>query len=244
MQRCTLKCTQPLKARQRRVSLSQNPRFVEDCAHHYDSFVIGTDSASNWIMTKRAKHLASLTHEELMARYVAGDPQAFDALYQAVSPIVFSQLLRMTGDRALAEDLLQISFLKLYRARDSYSLGAPLLPWIHVIAKRTLLDARRPLSARLEKLSEDGCLDERDAADPSRDGWEREAVREALAKIPAHYRAAIELTKLQGFSGREAAQSLNTTVAAIKQRVHRGYELLRRTLELPAGAGAPSAGAA
>ena len=170
-----------------------------------------------------------------MLRYVAGDAAAFDALYLKVSPSVFAQLLRMTGDRAQAEDLLQTTFLKVYRARTSYLPGSPLLPWVHVIAKRTLLDARRPLNVQREKLSEDGTLTALESATVEMENSERAAVRAALARIPQQYRTAIELTKLQGFSGKEAARSLNTTVASIKQRVHRGYEILRRTLEPPTG---------
>jgi DNA-directed RNA polymerase specialized sigma24 family protein len=56
-------------------------------------------------------------------------------------------------------------------------------------------------------------------------------VEDALGKLPAPYRDAIALTKLFGFSGSEAAWLLDTTKAAIKQRVHRGYAILRAWFE-------------
>ena len=66
------------------------------------------------------------------------------------------------------------------------------------------------------------------------DGVAKQEAREleqALSALPGHYREAIELTKLHGLSGDEAAKVLSTTQSAVKLRVHRGYRLLRRTLE-------------
>ncbi|HKO89795.1 MAG TPA: sigma factor-like helix-turn-helix DNA-binding protein, partial [Polyangiaceae bacterium] len=55
-------------------------------------------------------------------------------------------------------------------------------------------------------------------------------MRRALARLPDNYRSAIQLTKLVGFSGEEAARLLSTTQSAIKLRVHRGYAMLRNIL--------------
>jgi RNA polymerase sigma-70 factor (ECF subfamily) len=55
-------------------------------------------------------------------------------------------------------------------------------------------------------------------------------MRRALDRLPDHYRYAIQLTKLLGFSGEEAARLLSTTQSAIKLRVHRGYAMLRAML--------------
>ena len=60
---------------------------------------------------------------------------------------------------------------------------------------------------------------------------EARTLEHALSTLPGHYREAIELTKLHGLSGDEAAKVLSTTQSAVKLRVHRAYRLLRRTLE-------------
>ena len=65
--------------------------------------------------------------EELMERYVDGHADAFDALYRKLSPTLMGYLLRLTRNRARAEDLLQITFTKVHRARASYLQGRPRL---------------------------------------------------------------------------------------------------------------------
>jgi len=169
--------------------------------------------------------------ESLMERYATGSAEAFNELYRRVAPKLFGYLLRVTRDRTLAEDVLQTTFAKVHRARSAYLHGSPLVPWVLVIARRTFYDEMRASAARWEVLSEDGTLPDRDMAEETYQLERSADVERALAELPPHYRDAIELTKLSGFSGQEAAQALNTTASAIKLRVHRGYRLLRGLLE-------------
>lgn len=170
--------------------------------------------------------------EELMERYVDGSAAAFDELYRQLAPKVFAYLLRLTRDRDRAEDLLQVSFVKLHRARESYLTGAPLLPWMLAIARRSFFDERRSAKSRQEELSRDGTLPEprEDAGGVPPDV--SEALDRALDRIPEAYREAIQLTKVTGLTLNEAAEVLGTTAAAVKLRVHRGYVLLRKELEV------------
>jgi RNA polymerase sigma-70 factor (ECF subfamily) len=172
--------------------------------------------------------------EQLMDRFVAGDDAAFTRIYERVSPALLGKLEQHSRDREQARDVVQNTFLKLFRARDRYQTGAPVLPWIWVIAKRSLIDAKRPQSRRYEVLSSDGHLPE-NADTTLSDFAERQRLLQALDQLPGQYREAIELTKLTGLSGQEAANRLRTTRAAIKQRVHRGVELLRHLLSAPNG---------
>jgi RNA polymerase sigma-70 factor (ECF subfamily) len=167
--------------------------------------------------------------EQLMNRFVEGDNVAFDALYRRVSPGLLGKMTRSGGDPEKAKDVVQNTFLKLFRARERYVPGAPVLPWISVIAKRALIDESRPHKRRRETLSIDGVLPEQTS--PETTGAEETVqLTEALEQLPPQYRDAIELTKLVGLSGNEAARELETTTAAIKQRVRRGYEHLRQLL--------------
>src|SRR6185436_3081627 len=94
--------------------------------------------------------------ESLMAAYTAGDAEAFRELHRRLSPKLYSHLLRLSRDPAMAEDVLQATFAKLHRARTTYLPGAKVLPWAMVIARRTLLDERRGLAAQRELLADDG----------------------------------------------------------------------------------------
>ncbi|MCC6217554.1 MAG: RNA polymerase sigma factor [Polyangiaceae bacterium] len=174
--------------------------------------------------------LGALAPESLMVRYVEGDPAAFDALYACTAPRLFGYLLRLTRDRARAEDLLQVTFSKIHRARASYLRGAPVLPWMLAIARRSFLDERRAAKVRTEHLSDDGSLPE-PRAEPEAVGADlSEALDRALLDLPVSYREAIELTKINGLSVAEAAEVLGTTGTAVKLRVFRGYEILRKQL--------------
>ena len=166
-----------------------------------------------------------------MEHYVDGDADAFDGLYRKLAPTLMGYLLRLTRNRARAEDLLQITFTKVHRARGSYLRGAPVLPWVIAIARRSFLDERRAAAVRNEDLSADGSLPEPRPETPAVPTEMSDALEMALQKLPESYREANELTKITGLSIQEAATVLGTTETAVKLRVHRCYNQLRKDLE-------------
>jgi RNA polymerase sigma-70 factor (ECF subfamily) len=137
----------------------------------------------------------------------------------------------LTRDRPRAEDLLQTTFIKVHRARSSYIIGAPLIPWMLAIARRAFLDERRMKKSRYEDLSQDGRLPERTEQVETMNSDLSDALAQALDGLPENYRDAIHLTKIAGLSLSEAAEVLDTTAAAVKLRVHRGYNLMRDKIE-------------
>jgi RNA polymerase sigma factor (sigma-70 family) len=175
--------------------------------------------------------LVESTSEQLMERYVDGEAEAFEFLYRRVSPNLMGYLLRLTRNRERAEDLLQITFSKVHRARVSYLRGAPVLPWILAIARRSFLDERRSAQVRTEDLSPDGSLPEQQLEERPLPAEISDALEVALDRLPETYREAIVLTKITGLSVAEAATVLGSTETAVKLRVHRGYNQLRKDLE-------------
>jgi RNA polymerase sigma-70 factor (ECF subfamily) len=169
--------------------------------------------------------------EGLMVRYVEGEPTAFEELYRKLSPKLFGYLLRLTRQREQAEDLVQVTFSKVHRARDSYLKGAPLLPWVLAIARRSFFDARRRTKVRPEYLSTDGVMPEPDTEPAVLGNDVVEALENAMQNLPEAYAEAIQLTKITGLSIGEAAEVLGTSNTALKLRVHRGYTILRKNLE-------------
>ncbi|MEO6772623.1 MAG: RNA polymerase sigma factor [Kofleriaceae bacterium] len=177
--------------------------------------------------------------EALMARYCDGDANAFRELYARVAPRLFGYLAKMARDRALADDLLQLTFLKVHRARAVYIRGADPLPWFYAIAHRTFLDdARRLRRASVRLADDDGppevaaeldgtCAAQRDRTpEPALVA----AAMDALAELPAPLREAVVLMKLDGKSVAQAAEIAGTTIGAMRVRAHRGYAALRRIL--------------
>lgn len=168
--------------------------------------------------------------EELMASYIDGDPRAFEELYRRISPKLYGYLMRLTRKPERAEDLVQITFAKVHRARAGYLRGAPVVPWILAIGRRAFLDEVRRSKSRAEDLSSDGRVPEPPQESPAIDLDLAEALEQALSKLPSAYAEAIQLLKVTGLSVRDAADVLGTTESAVKLRAHRGYALLRKEL--------------
>jgi RNA polymerase sigma-70 factor (ECF subfamily) len=189
--------------------------------------------------------------KEMMARYCDGDASAFRELYALVAPRLLGYLLKMARQRAVAEDLLQQTFLKVHRARTAYVRGADPIPWIYAIAHRTFLDEARKQKRAVVRVPDGDELPEQQAdlrgeSDDRRDEPRADtellgAALDALAELPVQQREAVVLTKLDGKSVAEAAEIAGTTVGAMKVRAHRGYEALRKLLA-GRGRGAKAAG--
>jgi RNA polymerase sigma-70 factor (ECF subfamily) len=189
--------------------------------------------------------------KDLMQRYCDGDAGAFRELYALVAPRLAGYLLKMTRERALADDLLQQTFLKVHRARAAYVRGADPLPWIYAIAHRTFIDEARKHKRAVVRVGDDDQLPEvaagltgesEDRRDEGRgDPALVAAALDALQALPVQQREAVVLTKLDGKSVAEAADIAGTTVGAMKVRAHRGYEALRKLLGRKPDAAKPAA---
>ena len=179
----------------------------------------------------------------MMERYCRGEPAAFHQLYALLAPRILAYLHGLLGDRAAAEDSLQLTFLKVHEARATYLRGANPIPWIYTIAHRSSLDAIRKRKRSRVRLSKDGeppgepaahitgvaadaHPDPADRPDPSAAA----GALAALAKLPENQRQALILTKVHGRSIADAAMITGSTPGAIKQRAHRAYVTLRQML--------------
>jgi RNA polymerase sigma-70 factor (ECF subfamily) len=173
--------------------------------------------------------------DEAMARYAAGDDDAFAAVYDRVAPRLAAYLQRRVHDRGRVEDLIQQTFLHMHRARGTFIQGAEVLPWAFAIARRLFLNRRR--DERELPLDDEG-----DAAliDHAYHGEELLAAHETAGRLRAALeglsepqRAAIELVKGEGMSLAQAARILGTTVLGVKLRSHRAYVALRAAARDP-----------
>ena len=177
------------------------------------------------------------TEERLMARYVGGDEVAFRQLFALLAPKLRAFFLRSFIDPALAEDLTQTTFLKLHRARDSYSADRPLKPWLFTIAagvRRDELRRRYRLPPHVGELelehAESQRANERTPTADSRAGGEIEAVRLAVNALPESQRAVLHLHLHEELTFEEIAEVLGTSPGAVRVRASRAYERLRRSL--------------
>ena len=154
-----------------------------------------------------------------------------------LAPKLRAFFLRSFIDPALAEDLMQTTFLKLHRARDSYCADRPLKPWLFTIAAGVRRDELRrryrlpPTSARSSSSRPRRCRpDDRTPPIESNAKNEIEAVRAAIDSLPESQRAVLHLHLHEALTFEEIAEVLGTSPGAVRVRASRAYERLRKSL--------------
>jgi RNA polymerase sigma-70 factor (ECF subfamily) len=175
-----------------------------------------------------------------MDAYCKGDRQAFDDLFARLAPKVNVVLLRLSRSRELAEELTQVTFLKVHRARDTYVPGSKVFSWVMAIARNVYIDAYRKnrVLRRHETLTDEGVLPERgrDAQTVDVNAFaqlsdeEQQLIRDTIDALPATQREALILLKVEGLSLKQVAEITGASVAAVKVRAFRAYEALRAAL--------------
>ena len=170
---------------------------------------------------------------EHMKAYLDGDIEAFDALYAALAGRLRGYLLSQCRDAALADDLLQETFMQMHRSRRTYEPGRPVTPWVYAIARHVYLMKRRSTGRRArfeERLVADARSDDvpHDALGTIVDGDE---VRRALKGVPADQREALLMHHVEGWSFVEIAARLGIRVNAAKTRAFRGMKKMREHLK-------------
>lgn len=170
--------------------------------------------------------------ENLMDRYQDGEASAIREIYRLLAGPMLGYLTRFCGDRGLAEDVLQETFVRVHKVRHTYHRGRPLRPWMYAIARHVAVDELRRRKRRREVDGADDVLAGIAGEDPREAPGQRDPVdlEGALAALPAAQREALVLTKLNGLSVREAAAALNSTEGAVKVKVHRAMKKLREGL--------------
>ncbi|HEY0714509.1 MAG TPA: RNA polymerase sigma factor [Polyangia bacterium] len=199
-------------------------------------------SAAGAVFGSSIKDEASKDHdskadETLLAEHCAGDRQAFQRLYERLSPDLHGMFLDAVKDAAVADDLVQVTFLKLHVARHRVRPDRPLRPWILKLAMRVKLEHLRRQTSGLPKLDE--TVFKTNAVVPSPEVADAEGgltaeqtaqIRAAIAGLPEPQRRVIELHRYQELTFPEIATLVGSTETAVRVRAFRGYERLRRRL--------------
>lgn len=174
--------------------------------------------------------------EALIGRVANGDRAAFERLYAATSAKLFGIVLRISRDRAMAEDVLQEAFVRVWRHAPRYQAasGRP-ITWMAAIARNAAIDAvrqRRVIDARLDDRAGDdafaGIPDETTlAVDPG----DREALRVCLGRLEEEQRRCVLLAYVDGLSREELAERFERPVGTIKTWLHRALARLKECLD-------------
>jgi RNA polymerase sigma-70 factor (ECF subfamily) len=185
--------------------------------------------------------LGSLADEDLMERVSNGDASAFEIIVDRHSNVAFSLAYRMCGRRGMAEDIVQESFLSLWRsgARYDRSRGS-VRSWVLGVVHNRAIDLFRRDSVRTSKDVVDDATVERLAAAETTEGEaerrdEASQVRVALSGLPEEQRKVIELAYFGGFSHSQIAEMLGLPAGTVKGRMRLGLTKLRVSLQANVG---------
>ncbi|MCZ6817569.1 MAG: sigma-70 family RNA polymerase sigma factor [Planctomycetota bacterium] len=175
------------------------------------------------------------TDEQLLANYVAGDDACFASLVDRYSRELYPFLVRYVRDTAMAEDVIQETFLQVHQSAASFDVGRRFRPWLFTIAVNK---ARDQLRSRVRKrevslsISSPANGDESvsyldflsDAAAVPSQGLEtvecRDRVRAIIADMPANLREVLVLGYYHHFPYKEMAEILAIPLGTVKSRLH------------------------
>ncbi|MCU0634683.1 MAG: RNA polymerase sigma factor [Gemmatimonadaceae bacterium] len=162
----------------------------------------------------------------LIARAVDGDRQAFAELVERLHPRALRFAHRMLGETSDAEDVVQDTFIRVWKALPRFRVGAPFDPWFFKILGnrcRTALERRKRDAT---EVLEPELVAEASAPDP----YQLDEVHRVLNTLPAEQREAFLLYHVEGFSYEEIAQVTGAGLSALRMRVKRAMDTLRARL--------------
>ena len=183
-----------------------------------------------------------LSDADVMLRVQAGDDSAFDHLVEKFRRPIVGFMYRMAHNQAVAEELAQEVFLRVYRSKQTYAAEAKFTTWLYRIATNLAVNHARDTRNEKSAVSLDEPDEESgqtiDVADTTptveQDMLRRErlaAIRKKVEELPERQRMAVLMHKYQNLDYREIAKVLKLSESATKSLLFRAYETLRESLK-------------
>ena len=182
--------------------------------------------------------MTSLDERLLVEAHNEGDAAAFVSIVNEYSASLYAHAVMRLGESRAAEDAVQETFLRAYRAMPRFNGEFHLRAWLHRILTNVCFDEgdrRRREGRTFERLSAlaDPTMPPADEMFDLDMEFARREVASALASLPAAYREALELRYVEQLSFREVADVTGVTEENARARVHRGRAALRRLINAP-----------
>jgi RNA polymerase sigma-70 factor, ECF subfamily len=160
-----------------------------------------------------------------------GDERAFSLIVRAYEVPVYNYVMRLVGDRALAEDLTQEVFLRVFQGLPKFSLRSKFTTWLFQVTKNRVLDELRATERRPRHLV---ALDDAPQLEVLDTPFERleaiDAVWRAVELLPVDLKMALLLRDVVGMAYTEIADSLEITLATVKWRIYKAREEVQLAL--------------
>ncbi len=160
-----------------------------------------------------------------------GDERAFSLIVRAYEVPVFNYVMRLVGDRSLAEDLTQEVFLRVFQGLPRFSLRSKFTTWLFQVTKNRVLDELRASERRPRHLV---ALEDAPQLEVLDTPFERleaiDAVWRAVENLPVDLKMALLLRDIVGMAYTEIADSLEITLATVKWRIYKAREEVQLAL--------------
>ena len=177
---------------------------------------------------------SEISDNDLLRAISRGDERALAAIYDRYRLILFGLILRILHDRQEAEDVLQETFLQVWRrAADFDESRGRAFTWLVTIARSRALDRLRALGSRAKLAEEVGHSPREETGDAAEDALKAEQgtiVRQALAELPEEQRRTLFLAYFEGLTQTEIAARLGDPLGTVKTRMRSGLMKLRELL--------------
>lgn len=176
------------------------------------------------------------TDEKLMLDVGKGDLEAFAALYERYHKRLFHFILRFVKERALAEDILQETFLRLLKGKKRFRKNSRFSTYLFTIARNLCLDTLKSRERKHVFVSQENHIEK--AAEKSKGPDEileetetRKVIQNAIQTLPLDQIEVLVLSKYSGLSYDEIARIVGSTTAAVKQKAYRAMLSLKQKLK-------------
>lgn len=192
--------------------------------------------------TRYLDALSPMSDEDLMSHFQAGTVEAFDILVNRYKDPLTNYIYRFLGDMKECEDLLQETFLRVYRNRHSYRRIARFSTWLYTIAgnlarseyrkrKRRRISSLRSVNKNDEEyemeVPDETFSPDKDTESSIQDFY----IQDALTKIPEEFREVVVLRDVQQLSYEEIAEITGLPMGTVKSRINRGRTKLQILLK-------------
>ena len=177
------------------------------------------------------------TDSQIADQVLAGNQTQYQILVERHHRAVFNAAYRLLGNQAEASDITQDTFLRAYKALDTFRPGASMSPWLRQIAINLSLNAlkKRKHALSLDTEQRGTALEIPDfSAEPQRrllQNEQQDELRQAILTLPPEQRAVIELRHFQELSYQEIAKILDISLSNVKVRLFRARKKLKEILE-------------
>jgi RNA polymerase sigma-70 factor, ECF subfamily len=160
-----------------------------------------------------------------------GDERAFSLIVRAYEVPVFNYVMRLVGDRALAEDLTQEVFIRVFQGLPKFSLRSKFTTWLFQVTKNRVLDELRASERRPRSLVAIDDAPPLEVVDAPVEQLETiQALWSAVDELNTDLKMALLLRDVVGLSYNEIADSLDTTLATVKWRIFKAREEVQLAL--------------